>query len=70
MVSYFDTISRELSKKVNEYLDLGYDFKVTIKDDGIFNTDLVFMVEDKKTRSTISVSEMSEGQKWWVAFYL
>ena len=68
--SYFNSISRELSKKVNEYLDLGYDFKVAIRDDGLLGPNLVFMVEDRKTGSTISVSEMSEGQKWWVAFYL
>ncbi len=68
--SYFDSISRELSKKVNEYLNLGYAFKVAMSDDGLFGSELVLMVEDKKTGSTISVSEMSEGQKWWVAFYL
>lgn len=68
--SYFNSISRELSKKVNEYLNLGYDFKVAIRDNGLLGADLVLMVEDKKTGSTISINEMSEGQKWWVAFYL
>ena len=68
--SYFDSISRELTKKVNEYLDLGYAFKVTMKDEGILGPDLVFMVKDREIGSTISVSEMSEGQRWWVAFYL
>jgi energy-coupling factor transporter ATP-binding protein EcfA2 len=68
--SYFAAISRELSKKVNEYLNLGYNFKVTLKEGRSSGTDLMFMVEDEKTGSTVSVSEMSEGQKWWVAFYL
>ena len=68
--SYFNAISKELSKKVNEYLDLGYNFKVTIREDGIISSNLLLMVEDRKTGSTISLDEMSEGQKWWVAFYL
>jgi len=68
--SHFNSISKELGKKVNEYLNLGYDFKVKLIESDILNEDLMLMVEDKKTGSTISVREMSEGQRWWVAFYL
>lgn len=63
--SYFDTLSDQLTSKVNEFFDTGYSFKIDLQ-----GQDLLLFVQSRINRNTISVSEMSEGEKWWVAFYL
>lgn len=64
--SYFDVISKALSEQLNSFwTQEHYDFKLGIKE-----TDLVFNVVDKTTGKETSVTERSEGFKWWTAFFL
>ena len=64
--SYLDAKSKKLSDRLNElWTQEKYDFRLRL-DTGI----LSLVVIDKTTGTETSVTDRSEGFKWWVAFFL
>jgi len=64
--SYYETISKKLTDVLGKlWSQQKHEFKVSSD-----NTNLTFYVKDLETGSIVSVTEESEGFKWWLAFYM
>ncbi len=64
--SFFDDISKNLSEQLNSFWrQEKYDFTI-----GITANQLTFTVADRTTGKSTSVSEGSDGFKWWTSFFL